>query len=75
MTPSEFGSDHDTPFCSPRPPPAHAEPVFQAQNGAPNERTHTTSGVSLVVTRSSERYTDDFPEEKSSKPSCATRFP
>jgi AP-1-like factor len=49
MTPSDFGSDHDTPYCSPRPPP-HAEPVFaQSSNAVPNERTHTTSGVSLAV--------------------------
>jgi AP-1-like factor len=46
MTPSDFGSDHDSPYASPRPPP-HAEPVFApVQGSTPTERTHTTSGVS-----------------------------
>ena len=52
MTPPEFGSDHDSPYCSPRPPThaepvfAHAEPVFaQVSQSGPTERTHTTSGV------------------------------
>jgi AP-1-like factor len=46
MTPSDFGSDHDSPYCSPRPPP-HAEPTFAASHSSvPAERTHTTSGVS-----------------------------
>ncbi|KAJ4292047.1 hypothetical protein N0V90_009946 [Kalmusia sp. IMI 367209] len=33
MTPPEFGSDHDSPYCSPRPPP-HVEPRRRAQNRA-----------------------------------------
>jgi AP-1-like factor len=49
MTPSDFGSDHDSPYCSPRPPP-HAEPVFAPVHGSvPTERTHTTSGVSYIL--------------------------
>jgi AP-1-like factor len=49
MTPSDFGSDHDSPYCSPRPPP-HAEPAFSsAHSSAPTERTHTTSGVCLRI--------------------------
>jgi septal ring factor EnvC (AmiA/AmiB activator) len=48
MTPSDFGSDHDSPYCSPRPP--QTEPVFaQTSISAPAERTHTTSGVSLFI--------------------------
>ena len=50
MTPSDFGSDHDSPYCSPR-PPTHAEPVFtSAHSSGPSERTHTTSGVSIAST-------------------------
>ena len=53
MTPPEFGSDHGSPYCSPRPLP-HVEPVFShvqmpqqmSQTPAPTERQHTTSGVS-----------------------------
>jgi AP-1-like factor len=46
MTPSDFGSDHDSPYCSPR-PLQHVEPSFRAvPTPAPAERTHTTSGVS-----------------------------
>jgi hypothetical protein len=45
MTPSDFGSDHDSPYCSPR-SLQHAEPTFGATHTpAPAERTHTTSGV------------------------------
>ena len=45
MTPSDFGSDHDSPYCSPR-PLQHVEPSFAAvHTPAPAERTHTTSGV------------------------------
>jgi AP-1-like factor len=51
MTPSDFGSDHDSPYCSPRPPP-HAEPAFTATHSSmPVERTHTTSGVSRYLDR------------------------
>ncbi|KAF2675999.1 hypothetical protein K458DRAFT_323113 [Lentithecium fluviatile CBS 122367] len=54
MTPSDFGSDHDTPFCSPRPPPP--EPVFaQAPNAAPEQRTHTTSGRRRAQNRAAQR--------------------
>lgn len=46
MTPSDLGSDHDSPYCSPR-PLQHAEPHFTHIPGAMSaERTHTTSGVS-----------------------------
>ena len=56
MTPPEFGSDHDSPYCSPRPPP-HVEPVYShipmsqqmSQTAVPTERQHTTSGVSFFA--------------------------
>ncbi|OAL45854.1 hypothetical protein IQ07DRAFT_591127 [Pyrenochaeta sp. DS3sAY3a] len=55
MTPSDFGSDHDSPYCSPRPPP-HAEPVFStAHSSAPAERTHTTSGRRRAQNRAAQR--------------------
>lgn len=55
MTPSDFGSDHDSPYCSPRPPP-HAEPVFSsAHSSAPTERTHTTSGRRRAQNRAAQR--------------------
>jgi len=55
MTPSDFGSDHDSPYCSPRPPP-HAEPVFaQAPVPGPAERTHTTSGRRRAQNRAAQR--------------------
>jgi AP-1-like factor len=55
MTPPEFGSDHDSPYCSPRPPP-HVEPSFphaqmsqqMSPFSGPTERQHTTSGVWLL---------------------------
>lgn len=46
MTPSDFGSDHDSPYCSPR-SLTHPEPGFGSiHTPTPTERTHTTSGVS-----------------------------
>ncbi|KAF2824192.1 hypothetical protein CC86DRAFT_408301 [Ophiobolus disseminans] len=55
MTPSDFGSDHDSPYCSPRPPP-HAEPVFAPGHiSAPTERTHTTSGRRRAQNRAAQR--------------------
>jgi len=55
MTPSDFGSDHDSPYCSPRPPP-HAEPVFApSHSSAPAERTHTTSGRRRAQNRAAQR--------------------
>jgi hypothetical protein len=48
LTPSDFGSDHGSPYLSPR-PLHHAEPMYaQAAAPAQSERTHTTSGVSLL---------------------------
>lgn len=62
MTPPEFGSDHDSPYCSPRPPThaepvfAHAEPVFaQVSQSGPTERTHTTSGRRRAQNRAAQR--------------------
>ncbi|KAF2714177.1 hypothetical protein K504DRAFT_450757 [Pleomassaria siparia CBS 279.74] len=55
MTPSEFGSDHDSPYGSPR-PPTHAEPVFaQTSASGPGERTHTTSGKRRAQNRAAQR--------------------
>lgn len=55
MTPSDFGSDHDSPYCSPRPPP-HVEPVFApVRSSAPAERTHTTSGRRRAQNRAAQR--------------------
>lgn len=49
ITPSEFGSDHDSPYCSPR-PMAHAEPVYIfGEASLTAEKTHTTSGVSQLL--------------------------
>lgn len=46
MTPPDFASDQDSPYCSPR-PLQHAEPSFgSVHTTAPAERIHTTSGVS-----------------------------
>ncbi|PSN68767.1 hypothetical protein BS50DRAFT_490896 [Corynespora cassiicola Philippines] len=55
MTPSDFGSDHDSPYCSPR-PPHHVEPVYaQPPASAPAERTHTTSGRRRAQNRAAQR--------------------
>ncbi|KAJ4360237.1 uncharacterized protein N0V89_000797 [Didymosphaeria variabile] len=62
MTPPEFGSDHDSPYCSPRPPP-HVEPVFShgqmsqqiSQLPVPTERQHTTSGRRRAQNRAAQR--------------------
>ncbi|KAL6711770.1 hypothetical protein ACN47E_002813 [Coniothyrium glycines] len=53
MTPSDFGSDHDSPYCSPR---LHAEPAFTSMHSpAPTERTHTTSGRRRAQNRAAQR--------------------
>ncbi|KAH9883195.1 hypothetical protein J1614_000051 [Plenodomus biglobosus] len=55
MTPSDFGSDHDSPYCSPR-PPQHAEPNFvPAHNSVSTEKTHTTSGRRRAQNRAAQR--------------------
>jgi AP-1-like factor len=76
MTPSDFGSDHDSPYCSPR-PPNHAEPVFaQTSASGPGERTHTTSGVSFAsLPPHVILETNDPLEETSSKPRRSTCLP
>ncbi|KAF2002224.1 hypothetical protein P154DRAFT_521057 [Amniculicola lignicola CBS 123094] len=55
MTPSDFGSDHDSPYCSPRPPP---QPELYSQSSsvpAPPERQHTTSGRRRAQNRAAQR--------------------
>ncbi|OAL03304.1 hypothetical protein IQ06DRAFT_374480 [Phaeosphaeriaceae sp. SRC1lsM3a] len=55
MTPSDFGSDHDSPYCSPR-PQSHVEPAFApVRSSAPAERTHTTSGRRRAQNRAAQR--------------------
>ncbi|KAK7183105.1 hypothetical protein DPSP01_005951 [Paraphaeosphaeria sporulosa] len=62
MTPPEFSSDHDSPYCSPRPPPS-VEPVYShtqmsqqmGQLSAPTERQHTTSGRRRAQNRAAQR--------------------
>ncbi|KAF2730847.1 hypothetical protein EJ04DRAFT_514973 [Polyplosphaeria fusca] len=56
MTPSDFGSDHDSPYCSPR-VPQQADPVFAQPSPAsgPAERTHTTSGRRRAQNRAAQR--------------------
>ncbi|KAI4616328.1 uncharacterized protein J4E88_005561 [Alternaria novae-zelandiae] len=55
MTPSDFGSDHDSPYCSPR-PLQHAESTFGTMpTPAPTERTHTTSGRRRAQNRAAQR--------------------
>ncbi|KAF2180490.1 hypothetical protein K469DRAFT_591870 [Zopfia rhizophila CBS 207.26] len=56
MTPSDFGSDHDSPYCSPRPPPQPEAMYTQpAAAPAPAERTHTTSGRRRAQNRAAQR--------------------
>ncbi|KAL1800658.1 hypothetical protein ACET3X_001000 [Alternaria dauci] len=55
MTPSDFGSEHDSPYCSPR-PLQHTEPPFGTiHKPAPAERTHTTSGRRRAQNRAAQR--------------------
>lgn len=55
MTPPDFGSENDSPYCSPRPPP-HVEPVFAPiHSAAAPERTHTTSGRRRAQNRAAQR--------------------
>jgi hypothetical protein len=49
MTPSEFGSDQGSPYCSPR-PLQHAEPCYMSTSASStNDKTHATSGVDPSV--------------------------
>lgn len=49
MTPSEFGSEHDSPYCSPR-PITHPETMYlNSPMSLTAEKTHTTSGVSSIT--------------------------
>ncbi|KAJ8113739.1 hypothetical protein OPT61_g4199 [Boeremia exigua] len=55
MTPSEFGSDHDSPYCSPR-PMTHAESMYMNGSGSMStEKTHTTSGRRRAQNRAAQR--------------------
>lgn len=55
MTPPEFASDQDSPYCSPR-PLQHAEPAFgSVHTPAPAERIHTTSGRRRAQNRAAQR--------------------
>ncbi|KAH6611889.1 hypothetical protein C7974DRAFT_445783 [Boeremia exigua] len=55
MTPSEFGSDHDSPYCSPRPIP-HTDSVYMNGSAAlPTDKTHTTSGRRRAQNRAAQR--------------------
>lgn len=81
MTPgaiSEFGSDHDSPYCSPR-PVQHAEPVYMTgSTPLPTEKTHTTSGVRkncawFVGYRLTLRSVDEHRTEQHSAPSAKGR--
>ncbi|KAF1361273.1 hypothetical protein EJ07DRAFT_112233 [Lizonia empirigonia] len=55
MTPSEFGSDHDSPYCSPR-PISHAEPVYIPSAAClTTEKRHTTSGRRRAQNRAAQR--------------------
>jgi hypothetical protein len=77
MTPSEFGSDHDTSYCSPPPQLSqHMDQMYaQAANGAGSvERQHTTSGVRLVLHPKIEPFANSYIEKKSAKPSSSTGF-
>lgn len=62
MTPPDFGSDHDSPYCSPR-PLAHIEPAFahsqtsqqMSQVSSNSERLHTTSSRRRAQNRAAQR--------------------
>ncbi|KAJ4987913.1 transcription factor PAP1 [Stagonosporopsis vannaccii] len=55
MTPSEFGSEHDSPYCSPRPLP-HPDSVYMTGSASlPTEKTHTTSGRRRAQNRAAQR--------------------
>ncbi|KAI8938364.1 hypothetical protein NX059_004259 [Plenodomus lindquistii] len=55
MTPSDFGSDHDSPYCSPR-PPQHTEPALKpVQSSTSTGRVHTTSGRRRAQNRAAQR--------------------
>ncbi len=74
MTPSEFGSDHDSPYCSPR-PMAHAEAVYMPGSGSlPTEKTHTTSGVGYLGANK-QQTADPVTASASTKSSRPTSLP
>ncbi|EDU45594.1 hypothetical protein PtrSN002B_008693 [Pyrenophora tritici-repentis] len=55
MTPPDFASDQDSPYCSPR-PLQHTEPSFgSVHTTAPAERIHTTSGRRRAQNRAAQR--------------------
>ncbi|KAF3037446.1 hypothetical protein E8E11_005831 [Didymella keratinophila] len=58
MTPGtipELGSDHDSPYCSPR-PMQHVKPVYMTgSTSLPTEKTHTTSGRRRAQNRAAQR--------------------
>jgi AP-1-like factor len=55
LTPSEFGSDHDSPYCSPQPIP-HAEPVYASNiTSLTTEKTSNTSGRRRAQNRAAQR--------------------
>ncbi|KAF2019327.1 hypothetical protein BU24DRAFT_489315 [Aaosphaeria arxii CBS 175.79] len=54
MTPSDFGSDHDSAYCSPH--QSHVDHLYvQGASSAPAERTHTTSGRRRAQNRAAQR--------------------
>ncbi|UPX20703.1 uncharacterized protein EKO05_0010928 [Ascochyta rabiei] len=55
MTPPEFSSDHDSPYCSPQPMP-HAELVYaHGTTSLTAEKTHNTSGRRRAQNRAAQR--------------------
>lgn len=70
---SNFGSDHDSLYCSPHPPP-YAQPVFAPTLGfAPAKRTHTNSDVSTRPQLSMSICNDEYEAPTSSEsrsPAC-----
>ncbi|KAF2278809.1 uncharacterized protein EI97DRAFT_393527 [Westerdykella ornata] len=55
MTPSDLGSDHDSPYCSPRPPPNIEPARSPTMAPAPTEKAHTTSGRRRAQNRAAQR--------------------
>ncbi|KAF2201485.1 hypothetical protein GQ43DRAFT_415743 [Delitschia confertaspora ATCC 74209] len=61
MTPSDFGSEHESPYCSPR-PLHHPDPVYAHQSASlqppppqAGERQHATSGRRRAQNRAAQR--------------------
>ena len=77
MTPSEFGSDHDTPYCSPPSLSQHIDPIYTPVSapGAAAERHHSTSGVCVFSTETPISNSNVDVEEESTKPSSPTSLP